>query len=506
MTQLFEKTGMNLVFAMPPAARLQLGQATGHTNQTIMQQNDNLFDAQKAPDTLANVALSNVVVGGFTATGTSATTYCNAQWIKYLTPGSTYHLKFTSTADLEEGGKASVYGTSGFLAGNSKDFSFTVPSDGYIKIEFFANQATSGIYSATFSQIMLNLGSTATAYEPFVPDSPSPDYQAPMTGVTKVTVNGVDYALPQTMYSLPDGTADSYDLVSGSGTQKSKEYISNGAESNWIFVNVTAHSSTAYFANNLIFTDAKYVDDATVFNAICSHFASKSPGNLWNGDVEGITHDAAYFYISILKSRLAGWSDSWTNTQKVDAFKIWLQSNPVTILYELAVSQTITGTAVGPITLPAGQVNVTTDGDGTVSLSVYNEWTDPKTDWNADDYFNLDPDYVRIKENIEYIKEFSEAMYDEFSIAEMGDFTIDGFPFDTFLNNIVDNVTALEENLFKPPQDQDMNRYVGGGNGWDYKQLNIIESNLLRLKNAMQSQWNCIPQMAFSMGTGVDEF
>lgn len=134
------------------------------------------------------------------------------------------------------------------------------------------------------------------------------------------------------------------------------------------------------------------------------------------------------------------------------------------------------------------------------------DWVTPKTDWTADDYFNLDPDYARIKGNIQWIKDFSAQMYADFSLISMGDFTIDGFPADTFLNNIVDNVVALESNLFKPPQDEDMKRYTGGAVGWAAADLNIIESNLLRLHDAMVGQWDLIPTMAFSMGTGVDEF
>lgn len=134
------------------------------------------------------------------------------------------------------------------------------------------------------------------------------------------------------------------------------------------------------------------------------------------------------------------------------------------------------------------------------------DWVTPKTDWTETDYFNLDPDYARIKGNIQWIKDFSAQMYADFPLISMGDFTIDGFPADTFLNNIVNNVTALEENLFKPSQDEDMQQYSLGAPGWDYRQLNIIESNILRLHDAMVGQWNLIPMMAFSMGTGVDEF
>lgn len=131
-------------------------------------------------------------------------------------------------------------------------------------------------------------------------------------------------------------------------------------------------------------------------------------------------------------------------------------------------------------------------------------WITPKTDWKETDYFNLDPDYARIKGNIQYIKDFSLKMYKDFPLIDMEEFTIDGFPADTFLNSIVDNVTRLETNLFKPPGDQPMNRYTPGQVGWNAAELNIIESNILRLHDAMVGQWNCIPQMAFTMG--VDDF
>src|SRR5690606_9143214 len=44
-------------------------------------------------------------------------------------------------------------------------------------------------------------------------------------------------------------------------------------------------------------------------------------------------------YINIKKSRIPGWDDNWTTTQKVNAFKQWLQANPITIYYQLDVPQ-----------------------------------------------------------------------------------------------------------------------------------------------------------------------
>lgn len=140
-------------------------------------------------------------------------------------------------------------------------------------------------------------------------------------------------------------------------------------------------------------------------------------------------------------------------------------------------------------------------------------WIVPKTGWEetyapdgtyTGDYFNLDPDYNRIKGNIQYVKDFSLKLYADFPLIAMGAFTIDNIPFDTFLNNIVDNVTRLETSLYKPPGDVEMNRYAGGAVGWNASELNIIEGNILRLYNATVGQWNILNKLSYMMG--VDEF
>jgi hypothetical protein len=127
-------------------------------------------------------------------------------------------------------------------------------------------------------------------------------------------------------------------------------------------------------------------------------------------------------------------------------------------------------------------------------------WIEPKMDWTTSDYFNLDPDYNRIKGNISFIKDFSLQLYADFPMIAMETVTIDGFPFDTFLNNIVDNVTRLETSLYKPPTDVATDRYIGGQVGWNAAELNIIEGNILRLYNAIVGQWNCLNKLEFILG------
>lgn len=347
-------------------------------------------------------------------------------------------------------------------------------------------------------------------------NSPSPDYPAPITGTTALTVsdggsNSKIVTLPQPLYSLPDGSYDTYVCTTNPFGPHSNSYLYKMTGYKVLNENSLCNVVWAETTNTIafIFWDDSIAEDDYNLFGYCDKFPVyprfNSDGSSYaTQDCEGCFL-GGYVAIRILKSRLSGWSESWTDSEKVTAFKNWLSSNPVTILYKLAAQQYISGEPMEPFAWPYREVKVTADG-GMVILYAYINWSGSKTNWTANDYFNLDPDYNRIKGNIEYIKEFSEVMYKKFSIIKMGNFTIDGFPTDTFLNNIVDNVSALENNLFKPPADQPMVRYTLGQLSWDAEQLNIIEGNILRLFSSMVEQWNCIPQMAFTMGTGVDEF
>lgn len=166
----------------------------------------------------------------------------------------------------------------------------------------------------------------------------SPDNVRAIHGVKSITISdGGDNSqvinLPQELFSLPDGTADSYDVVNGKGTQKVGKIVLDGSQT---ISYETAYTNTAKFTfvtSNIGFASpiiAGNFETINNSNSDVEHIAS------WSGWV-GIN-------IFILKSRLAGWSDGWTDAQKVTAFKSWLSANPVTVLYELAIPRAITGT------------------------------------------------------------------------------------------------------------------------------------------------------------------
>lgn len=127
-------------------------------------------------------------------------------------------------------------------------------------------------------------------------------------------------------------------------------------------------------------------------------------------------------------------------------------------------------------------------------------WVEPKTDWVATDFFNLTPDYDRIKGNILYIQELAASLQNQIELQEMEEYTIADIPYVEFFNTIVENVRALEAQLYTV---EDMVTYVANGSIWSANELNIIERNLLRLYTMLQGEINLLGKLEFMLG--VDE-
>lgn len=129
-------------------------------------------------------------------------------------------------------------------------------------------------------------------------------------------------------------------------------------------------------------------------------------------------------------------------------------------------------------------------------------WTEPKTTWVNGDYFNLDPDYARIRGNILYVKSIAESLYRTIALHDMPEYTIDQYAGKEFLNNIVENVQRIADNVILPAAPDEMPLYVGNAPGWTAEDLNRIERNLLDMKTALTEQFNIAPKMEMLMGIG----
>ncbi len=137
-------------------------------------------------------------------------------------------------------------------------------------------------------------------------------------------------------------------------------------------------------------------------------------------------------------------------------------------------------------------------------------WVTPKTNWVGSDFFNANPDYERIKGNIEYLHTIGQQLYGSFAITTMieptynADGTCTTIPTKSFYNNIVNNIVTIKENTTTPINYQSMRTYGSGIFGvedyiWTYKEMNVIEKNILWLYIVLQGQINILEQLPFNL-------
>ena len=127
-------------------------------------------------------------------------------------------------------------------------------------------------------------------------------------------------------------------------------------------------------------------------------------------------------------------------------------------------------------------------------------WITPKTDWVNGDYFNLDPDYDRIKGNCEYLRQLIEDIYNTNPTSTVLDtVSVDGYPTATFFNNIVATIDAMMR-YYTMNGGQSTRRYQANGVGWSAHELNVIENNQLLLYNALTGQKSCLRRLQYTLG------
>lgn len=127
-------------------------------------------------------------------------------------------------------------------------------------------------------------------------------------------------------------------------------------------------------------------------------------------------------------------------------------------------------------------------------------WVTPKTNWSNGDRFNLDPDYNRIKGNIEHLIALSKTMYQDYDAPALETADVVGFPKASFFNNVVDSTKAILSNCYSPRGTRDMRSYISNGVVWDASELNAIENNHLLLYNAFTQQKSAIPKLQIRLG------
>lgn len=139
-------------------------------------------------------------------------------------------------------------------------------------------------------------------------------------------------------------------------------------------------------------------------------------------------------------------------------------------------------------------------------------WQTPKTDWHGatdskgnytGDRFNAN-DFNRIKNNLVYLRDLASHLYDEFSIASLGE---DRTPADYFyadeINQLEKNLDTININSLKQSYGT-APVYVDNGNTMDYTELNRLESAILDLYNKLTNQYNGRRNLTFMFGAKED--
>lgn len=123
-------------------------------------------------------------------------------------------------------------------------------------------------------------------------------------------------------------------------------------------------------------------------------------------------------------------------------------------------------------------------------------WITPKTDWHCSvdaegnytgDRFDYN-DFNRIKNNLEFLREMSRSMYDDFYLAPMGN---DRTPSDYFyadeINQIEENLKAVGRSIFHISYGA-APVYQDNGPTPDYAELNRLEGAILDIYLRLYNQ------------------
>ena len=129
-------------------------------------------------------------------------------------------------------------------------------------------------------------------------------------------------------------------------------------------------------------------------------------------------------------------------------------------------------------------------------------WQTPKTTWDGQDAFRLDPDYERIRGNLLYLRQRAAAITQKPDYGQMQDYAVDGVPLAEFFNRVEENLAALAAAVLPRPE-YAIRAFVPGDLVWDWRDLERIEGMLLQIYNDLNAIENGQQKLAFCLGGGL---
>lgn len=207
---------------------------------------------------------------------------------------------FIASIKNQHGSTASFYTQDKQLITNMNGFRTTSPSNAYYLKWSISTKDT----TADWASFQIEEGTTATTYEPYKSNI--------LTVNEEVTLRGIG------------DVRDTLDLMTGEITQRIGEVVLDGSDDE-IYAISTHASQTLYTLYRVGHVRVKTVHEGATDDLLCDKLPSKSHG-IYNKDELGVHNKLETLYMN-LPNELTGAS--------ISGLRAYLQSNPITIQYEL---------------------------------------------------------------------------------------------------------------------------------------------------------------------------
>jgi hypothetical protein len=262
---------------------------TGLSSQSVTTLGKNLFDRSRA---MEDKALTWATGIPFSETNSLASDFIR------INLNTEYVINYRSQILLYDSNKTFIERYSSF---NSGQYSFNISTLNIVYVRLgFRPIDNNSIDMTAISDIQLELGSTATTYTPFIPNSPSPDYPSTITsnlsaGTYKVQGDDgwYEFTLSEELRGI-NGVFDSveFDKVSHSGFLR-REIFDYSFTGNEALVSVLANT-TNYITFQVNLSTSPYGLAGWTSNSLeylCNYFKTTSTNNVYYGTGEGFAWD-----------------------------------------------------------------------------------------------------------------------------------------------------------------------------------------------------------------------
>lgn len=126
-------------------------------------------------------------------------------------------------------------------------------------------------------------------------------------------------------------------------------------------------------------------------------------------------------------------------------------------------------------------------------------WTEPKTNWTKDDFFNIE-DYMRITNNIMYLKDFLDSLFYGLSDLQlMSEKNISEPIYAREINDIENNIELLNIETYKL-EIGDTKEYFPNQRTMDFNELNRIEKAMFDIYTKMKKHKELLTRLSFRLG------